>query len=154
MGCECRVSLGYTVRSYLKKGDLEKDNQKKKITVYPSVPIWLGYGKDPPGLCSQEASGEALGYSGLLPGGLGPLRTVLPADLGPPRTVLLGGLRPLTAAPRRPWDTQSCSQETLGYSGLLPGGLGLLRAAPRWPLDPHSSLSLAHFFFMVILLLL
>lgn len=55
-----------------KKSDLEKDNQKKKITVYPSVLIWLGCGKDPPGLCSQEASGEASGCSGLLPGGLGP----------------------------------------------------------------------------------
>lgn len=143
MGCECRVSLGYTVRSYLKKSDLEKDNKKKYNSTSISshlARVWKG----PPGLCSQEASGEALGYSGLLPGGLGPLRTVLPADLGPPRTVLLGGLRPLRAAPRRPWDTQSCSQEASGCSGLL----------PKWPLDPHSSLSLAHFFFMVILLLL
>lgn len=147
MGCECRVSLGYTVRSYLKKKvtwkrTIRKKNNSVSISSHLAR-VWKG----PPRTVLPGGLGGGLGLLRATPRRPRPLRTVLPADLGPPRTVLLGGLGPLRAAPRRPWATQDCSPEALGCSGLL-------RAAPRWPLNPHSSLSLAHFFFMVILLLL
>lgn len=144
MGCECRVSLGYTVRSYLKKKvtwkrTIRKKNNSVSISSHLAR-VWKG----PP---RTVLPGGLWGGLGLLRAT--PRRPWAPQDCAPSRPRATQN-----CAPRRPRATQSCSQETLGYSGLLSGGLGLLRAAPRWPLDPHSSLSLAHFFFMVILLLL